>query len=429
MNLSTPPLYRLLILIWLLLGKETFAQTKLIKSSDQWHYYNMQASPETNWKLPNGKNTNWKVGKTPIGYGDSSINTLIKTPNKKNITTYFSKSFSSPNPTKFMLYEIKVKKDDGIVLYLNGKEIFRNNMPTGTINHSTKASAVIISEAIKNTPHSLFITPENFVSGVNYLSASIHQGVQDSEDLLFDLELIGHNSPDILPILVQKNTAHDKNLQLKLDNLLLKQKLEKTKIKHNLIEQSTNNSHHYFIFITLVLVSFCIVLLYKISIYQKKLKKSYKNKHQLINQTQSKDAEIMDISLNTINNKLLLKEVKKRIEKSLKKHKISEIKTELINTINTLEKNINTTENWLSLKNHFNALNSGYLDKLNSRYPALTEIELRHCIFIKLHLQTKEIANILHVDPRSVQTARYRIKKKMNLGERIDLKEYLLSIS
>jgi DNA-binding CsgD family transcriptional regulator len=50
-------------------------------------------------------------------------------------------------------------------------------------------------------------------------------------------------------------------------------------------------------------------------------------------------------------------------------------------------------------------------------------------MFIKLHLQTKEIAKILLIDPRSVQTARYRIKKKMNLDEDIDLRAYLLKIT
>ena len=48
-------------------------------------------------------------------------------------------------------------------------------------------------------------------------------------------------------------------------------------------------------------------------------------------------------------------------------------------------------------------------------------------MFIKLHLQTKEIARILLIDPRSVQTARYRIKKKMNLKEEEDLRRYLIS--
>jgi len=49
-------------------------------------------------------------------------------------------------------------------------------------------------------------------------------------------------------------------------------------------------------------------------------------------------------------------------------------------------------------------------------------------MFIKTHLQTKEIARILLIDPRSVQTSRYLIKKKMGLEETIDLREYLLDL-
>ena len=83
-------------------------------------------------------------------------------------------------------------------------------------------------------------------------------------------------------------------------------------------------------------------------------------------------------------------------------------------------------DEWINLKKHFNVIHTEFLDELNQiTSPLLSESEIRHCVFMKLHMHTKEIARLMNIDPKSVQTSRYRLKKKMNLNENIDLKEYL----
>ena len=93
-----------------------------------------------------------------------------------------------------------------------------------------------------------------------------------------------------------------------------------------------------------------------------------------------------------------------------------------------IDYNIGHEDDWENLKKHFNAIHTGYFDQLIKLHPSLTEVELRHCIFIKLHMQTKEIAKILNIDPKSVQVSRYRIKKKMKLPEQVDLRDYLMKV-
>jgi DNA-binding CsgD family transcriptional regulator len=100
----------------------------------------------------------------------------------------------------------------------------------------------------------------------------------------------------------------------------------------------------------------------------------------------------------------------------------------LNSTIKQIDFIIENNEEWEQLKLHFDAVFNGFYDQLLVKCPTLTETELRHCMFIKLHIQTKEIARILNVDPRSVQTARYRIKKKLNLTEDQDLRGFLITI-
>lgn len=136
----------------------------------------------------------------------------------------------------------------------------------------------------------------------------------------------------------------------------------------------------------------------------------------------------MGISLNTLNRKQYLKVLNKDIEKSISGNDIASIKKRLSKITSQLEFHLEQEDDWGNLKKHLNVVHTGFFEKLLQEYPTLTETELRHCVFIKLHIQTKEIARILHIDPRSVQASRYRIKKKMQLKESVDLKTYLQSL-
>jgi acid phosphatase type 7 len=81
-------------------------------------------------------------------------------------------------------------RDDGAVVYLNGIEVWRANMPTGTIGHLTPASV-----AIAGADESIFvqttISPSLLVTGTNVLAVELHQSGGASTDISFDLQLIG----------------------------------------------------------------------------------------------------------------------------------------------------------------------------------------------------------------------------------------------
>ena len=68
----------------------------------------------------------------------------------KYITTYFRKAISVPNISQFTGYTLSLKRDDGAVVYLNGTEVFRTNMPTGTISYTTRAHRQPVMMAIQH---------------------------------------------------------------------------------------------------------------------------------------------------------------------------------------------------------------------------------------------------------------------------------------
>jgi DNA-binding CsgD family transcriptional regulator len=70
---------------------------------------------------------------------------------------------------------------------------------------------------------------------------------------------------------------------------------------------------------------------------------------------------------------------------------------------------------WKDFEKHFNETHPGFYRVLTDRYPSLTASEIRLCAFLKLHLNTKEIAMITQKSVHSLETMRSRIRQKMNI--------------
>lgn len=410
--------------------KVAYSQLKIISTGDNWFYYDKKEAPADDWLYNKFVDSNWGEGISPLGYGEDSI---VKTnisfgdnPKNKDITKYFKKTFIIDDPYEHLMYTLKVQRDDGIVIYLNGKEIMRNNMPEGVASHNTKASSLIFSSSSESIVYTKQLSPDDFIAGVNVISASVHQARKTSSDCIFNLELEAYDDPKLIPLLLKEQTIKNLQLDMKLKELTYNQELEKEILESQIVEQSRNNYQLYFIVTLSLLISSIILTLYlwkNFSIKEKQLNETISD---LKKYNESKDREMMNASLNFINGKQFLVEMKRKLEDHLKNTNFN--KKDLKSMVNSIDHNLDYDDDWETLKKHFNAVHTGYVDRLRKRHPSLTDIELRHCIFIKLHMQTKEIATILHIEPRSVQAARYRLKKKIDLEETIDLKDYLLSI-
>lgn len=70
---------------------------------------------------------------------------------------------------------------------------------------------------------------------------------------------------------------------------------------------------------------------------------------------------------------------------------------------------------------YFNNIYDGFFDRLVLRYPDLTTNELKICAYIKLNLTSKEIAVLMNISPTSVEMARHRLRKKLDLPSETNL--------
>lgn len=95
---------------------------------------------------------------------------------------------------------------------------------------------------------------------------------------------------------------------------------------------------------------------------------------------------------------------------------------------NIIESSVKSDEEWQHFQLHFNKVHPNFFDNIRRRFPLLTENDIRLCAYIKIGLKTKEIATINHISCDSVKTNRYRLKKRMNLPNDMDIEDVLMNL-
>ncbi len=92
--------------------------------------------------------------------------------------------------------------------------------------------------------------------------------------------------------------------------------------------------------------------------------------------------------------------------------------------ISELDKSI-SDDNWEDFEVRFQEVHVGFYNHLSKEFPALTPNELRLCAFLRLNMTSKEIAGITFQSADSLKTARYRLRKKLNLSREDNLISFL----
>ena len=93
-----------------------------------------------------------------------------------------------------------------------------------------------------------------------------------------------------------------------------------------------------------------------------------------------------------------------------------------------IKSHLDTEDEWMFFKHHFEEVHPDFFKKLYSIHPNLSENELRLCAYVRTGMETKQIAQMLSVLPETINTGRYRIRKKMQLGQDVTLENYLRDI-
>jgi len=156
-------------------------------SSSSWKYLYDGTDQGTAWRAYGFNDSSWGSGPGQLGFGDGDEDTDIGPKVNYRYTAYFRHKFSVSDVSKIMELSIDLIYDDGAVIYINGNELPRVNMKTGTVYYNTKSDG---SDG-DNAPVTLTgIDPAILNEGSgNILAVEVHQQNSTSSDLSFDLGL------------------------------------------------------------------------------------------------------------------------------------------------------------------------------------------------------------------------------------------------
>jgi 3',5'-cyclic AMP phosphodiesterase CpdA len=177
-----------------------FAQSTTVPGSS-WKYLDNNTNLDAiNWKDSTYNDGSWATGNSELGYGDGDENTIVNdgcTPQgsncaTKHITTYFRKTFFVNNPAVYTSFTVQYKRDDGIEIFINGIRYEINNLVDPVLNTTLATAAGDDGETI----FSVSIPTTAFYGNgrKNVIAVDIHQTLQSSSDVTFDLQLIGNTN-------------------------------------------------------------------------------------------------------------------------------------------------------------------------------------------------------------------------------------------
>jgi hypothetical protein len=173
------------------------SSSTLVPFGSTWHYLDNGIDQGPDWIPASFDDDAWSSGAGKFGFnsGNSGFATLLDfgpDSGNKYRTYYFRKQFTVVSPAAFTSLDLEVLRDDGIAVYLNGQDFYRNNLPNGTIMYSDLATNATDNGG---TIQSATLPLTGLVTGTNLLAAEVHQSSAGSSDLVFDLQLLANPAP------------------------------------------------------------------------------------------------------------------------------------------------------------------------------------------------------------------------------------------
>ena len=138
-----------------------------------------------------------------------------------------------------------------------------------------------------------------------------------------------------------------------------------------------------------------------------------------------KKKELTSYAINFVHKNELMEEFKQSIQ-NIKKTSNTKTAEKLNGLLRLVDRNFNQDKDWEDFKLFFEQVNPDFFNNLKNAFPQLSSNDLKLCSLLRLNMNTKEMASILGISPDSVKTARYRLRKKLNLPHEENLIDFLL---
>ena len=151
-------------------------------------------------------------------------------------------------------------------------------------------------------------------------------------------------------------------------------------------------------------------------------------KEKLEYELKHKSQEMANLMINFVRKNEMLTEIKSDLFKvvtALKGEGSKEYKKMLLLVSNKIDSNIQSDEVLKRIEEQFDLVHNNFMKRLGEKHPDLSFNERMMCAYLKMNLSSKEIAPLLGISVRGVETIRYRLRKKFELDREDGLIDYL----
>jgi len=319
--------------------------------------------------------------------------------------------------------------------YINAVDYFNQAYKLNIIINNSQAKAAILGNFAE-----VYFNTNDFEKSIEYLRKGMEIcrinnmtkfQIANYELLIKDYLSLGDTAQAVLfyqEFISFKDSVNQADKINTMNYLKAQYKIEEGLKEAEILNQKLKNRSVflYFSIALIVLVSLLLVLLY--SRYKIKARVHKQEKKELSLTIDEKNRELVGKILSDSQNISESEEVIRSIQKAIEADSQDEARQVLGLLKTNLLKGKPKNFNWEDFKIHFQQVHPDFFNSLKGLDKNLSTNELRHCAYIKMNLTTKEIAGFLNVSDRAVQTARYRIKKKLGLSPEKDLSDYIKSI-
>ena len=161
---------------------------EFLPTGQYWNYWNSKDAPDAAWNST-ADLSKWKHGASPLGWGDRDAATpFVLAASERPITTYFARDVNLGTISADFELTLDVRVDDGAVIYVNGTEVKRVNMPEGTVTNNTNAKSNVSLGAAKKNLATVSVPRDVLKDGVNRIAVEEHANYAGAVSVSFDLK-------------------------------------------------------------------------------------------------------------------------------------------------------------------------------------------------------------------------------------------------
>lgn len=153
---------------------------------------------------------------------------------------------------------------------------------------------------------------------------------------------------------------------------------------------------------------------------------------QLDTELKHKQSQLSDSTMNLMRKNDMLQQIDREMAELSESMRRGDPKARLTRQIQEIRKsiqtNMNDDDNWEKFEENFNMVYDDFMKTLTARFPDLKTNDRKLCAYLRMGLSSKEMASLLNTPVRSIETARYRLRKKLNLDGGENLTEFIRNI-